>query len=611
MNTGFPVGMARCLGRFSLIAWLGLATIPLFPAAAEYRSSAQIGEWLRASQTAHGKRMRLEILATSPGQRPVYLVRIGGEKNGEKLHRPAVLVVANPSGHLPVATEAALGLIEHLLADPDRVRDTAWYLVPTLNPDAHDDFFASVRSRTRLNHRPVNDDRDDLEGEDPADDLNGDGMISWMRVVDPEGQWLTVESESRLMRRADPGKGEKGVYRLYPEGIDNDGDGEINEDGRGGADPGINFPHLFPDRQIHAGEWPGSESEAFGLMRFAAAHREIAMTLVLGETNFCHQPPRSDRPGEVDPSRIRVPQDLASRLGLDPSRTYTMREIVAKARDAAPAGVEMSESRVASMLGLGAVVNPLPEDLSFYREISAKYRRFLQKSGLPVQRFEPLKDLDGSFELWSYYQLGLPSFSLDLWWLPKEEKKEGEGNGADPREEALLRFCDANPDGPGFVPWKKQRHPRFGEVEIGGFSPYIDQNPSGKDLAAWVNAQLPWIVELVSMRASLVIHSSGAVEEGPGLFRVSAWIENRGGLPYPTAMGARNRRTLPVVVSLEGEDLEYLTGRKRELLPSVGSHSVRKVEWLIRLKSPQTLRIRMSSDYAGGDLKTVRVGGES
>jgi hypothetical protein len=78
---------------------------------------------------------------------------------------------------------------------------------------------------------------------------------------------------------------------------------------------------------------------------------------------------------------------------------------------------------VASFLGLGAAVNPLPGDLKFYNQISEEYKEFLKKNKLDGKRLEPAPAKDGSFELWAYYHLGLPSFSLDFWTLPQLEEK--------------------------------------------------------------------------------------------------------------------------------------------------------------------------------------------
>ncbi len=584
-----------------------------------YRSPDQIGTWLQNQHDRHGHVLTVQVLARSPGQRPVYLATIRSAERTDGAVRPAILVVANPSGQVPLASEGALRLVERLLAEPERYRDLDWYVVPSLNPDAHQRCLAPLKEYSVLNEAPVDADRDGQEGEDPADDLNGDGLITRMRVADPEGEWLPDEREPRLLRRADPLRGERGIYKLYDEGIDNDGDGRINEDGPGGVDVAVNFPHLFPARQVQSGEWPGSESEAFELIRFVAAHREIAMTLVLGEGNFCYQVPQGGRRGQTDFSKITVPEDIGKRFGIDTGRTYTMAELMVQAQKMAPPDMDLTEATLASFLGLGAVVNPLPEDLKFYQRISDDYRSFLGRAKLPTERFAPARDRDGSFELWAYYHLGLPSFSLDFWSVPQTGKTKEETDaltgtdkpqsGADPLESALLRYSDQVLDKKGFVPWSRCRHPGFGEVEVGGFIPGLAHTPPAAQMETLLHSQISWIFELAARRARLSIHSTKIEPEGAGLYRVSAWIENRGMLPYPTAMGMRNRRTRPVIVVLDGPGLKILKGKKRERIALVGGNGLGKVEWLIRLEGAARLQIRSSSDYAGVDTRTVSVGG--
>ena len=275
-----------------------------------------------------------------------------------------------------------------------------------------------------------------------------------MRVKDPAGEWIPVEGEPRLMRKADPSKGEKGIYKLYSEGIDNDGDGEYNEDPPGGANIGITFPHLFHPWTSTGGRWPGSEPETFGIMKFAMDHPEIAMTFAFGATNLCLQPPAGGRQGSFDANAIKIPESMAPRLGADPNRTYTMKEIIEMVRPLAPPGFEITEGVIGSFLGLGAVVNPLDEDLKFYKELSEKYKEFLKANKLDAKRLEPPQPKDGSFELWSYYQLGVPTFTMDLWTLPEVKAEEKEKSGITPESlEAMT------PD--AFV--------ALGEAKIGAF----------------------------------------------------------------------------------------------------------------------------------------------
>lgn len=73
------------------------------------------------------------------------------------------------------------------------------------------------------------DDGDGEVNEDGYDDLDGDGNITFMRIKDPNGRFKTDPSDKRLMVQA--GNDEKGEYTLLGwEGIDNDQDGSVNED---------------------------------------------------------------------------------------------------------------------------------------------------------------------------------------------------------------------------------------------------------------------------------------------------------------------------------------------------------------------------------------------
>ena len=75
------------------------------------------------------------------------------------------------------------------------------------------------------------------------------------------------------MKRADPAKGESGGWALYSEGLDNDGDGFINEDGPGGVDINRNFMHQYPYLAADAGRHMVSEAETRALLEYVLAHR--------------------------------------------------------------------------------------------------------------------------------------------------------------------------------------------------------------------------------------------------------------------------------------------------------------------------------------------------
>lgn len=409
-------------GLMLLVALLILAPASL-RAIEKYSDPATVNRRIEQLRQANPSMVKVHKLAVTPGGREMLMLEIG--RSGTSV--PAVLVGANMSGLTPVATEAALELASRIVSDASLNSSLTWYIVPVGNPDAHARYFTRPLWSDPANGRPFNDDTDDQTDEDGYNDLDGNGIITMMRVKAHDGTWVPVEGEPRLMRRADASKGEKGIYKLYTEGIDDDGDGKYNEDVPGGTNVNINFPHLFKSFGRRSGLYPGSEPESAALLKFAFEHPGIAMVISFGQTNYLLSPPQGGRKGSVDTENIRIPREIGSSMGIDVSRTYSMDEIIELVQPMMPPGMQADESMIASFLGLGAVVNPLPDDMAFYNEISSDYKEYLKKKGITAERFDPAQPEDGSFELWAYYHLGLPVFTMDFWGLPKpkEEKKRG------------------------------------------------------------------------------------------------------------------------------------------------------------------------------------------
>lgn len=366
---------------------------------------------------------RVHDLGTTPGGRDLVLLEIKGAGSGT---RPAVLVVANPLGTTPLATEAALTLAQMLVRGEaaGRAAELTWYIVAAANPDGAARFFASPRVSDGRNDKPFDDDKDGEVDEDGPDDLNGDGFISTMLYPDPEGSWMLTDGDPALPRKAEAVKGEKGTYLRLVEGRDDDGDGSFNEDGPGGANPGKNFPHAFEHWTKDAGLWPASEAETRGLLRFAFDHPEIAMILVLGEANNLASVPESDKQSEAQGGTYKLPEWLAEEAGLDPEAEFTLDELVEMARDFT--GMQsITAEDVLTFLELGAAVNPSRDDLLWWNELSELYREFLEDAGLGEPRVAAAETVPGSVEEWAYYQFGVPSFALDFWSVPKPAS-EGE-----------------------------------------------------------------------------------------------------------------------------------------------------------------------------------------
>jgi hypothetical protein len=660
------------LTLFSLASGLSAAV-----AFDRYHTPAELAAAIQEYAAANAAVAKVHKLAQSPGGRDVLVIEIGPEVGKAEKSVPAVFVAANFEGTVPLSGEAALYLVRQLVEKPEARKDLTWYVLPCPNPDAASRYFGKPLVVDPRNAKPRNDDMDDATDEDGPDDLDGNGIITMLRVKDPAGEWLPVPGDPRLMKKADWSKGEKGIYKLYSEGLDNDGDGEYNEDGPGGVNIGVQFPQLFKAFAPESGDWPGSEPESFAVMKFMNDHKEIGLTFVFGSSNFCLNPPRGGRKGDADLNQIKIPERIAGYIGADPNKTYTMAEIMELVKPLAPEGMQITESMIASFLGLGAVVNPLPEDLKFYKELSDKYKEFLKKAKLDEKRLEPAQDKDGSFELYAYYQLGLPSFSLDFWTLPgvKEEKKEAditpeklekmtndefvalgeekidaflksagappqfkakqliEGikagqmttkqmaemmkqmpkppseEGTDPKDKALLAWSDKELGGKGFVVWKAFKHPTLGDVEIGGAVPYADTTPPAAKIEPLLKGQAPWVFEIAAKMARIKVGKTEVKSLGGGIYSVEVWVENAGYLPYPTAMGRRNNRNLPVIVTLQGKDVTIVEGKKRSLVPALDGYAAQPVRWLVRSEKPVKVEIIATTRMAWGDAKTIDLGG--
>ncbi len=625
----------------------------------KYSDPAAVNRRIEQLRQANPSMVKVLKLAVTPGGREMLMIEIGRDGSSA----PAVLVGANFSGITPLATEAALELASRIVADTSLNTGLRWYIIPLGNPDAGARYFTRPLWSDPGNGRPFNDDTDDQTDEDGYNDLDGNGIITQMRVKAPDGTWIPIEGEPRLMRKADASKGEKGIYKLYTEGIDDDGDGQYNEDVPGGTNVNINFPHLFKSFGRRSGLYPGSEPESAALLQFAFTHPEIAMVLAFGQTNYLLSPPKGGRKGSVDTENIRIPRETGTSLGIDVSRTYTMAEVIELVQPMLPPGMTADESLISSFLGLGAVINPLPEDMAFYNEISSDFKEYLKKKGVTAERLEPAQPEDGAFELWAYYQLGLPVFTMDFWGLPKpkEEKSDGKGDEkktdvvsdarktgdavkadtktddsvkadpekgdavqdarktgdavkadpkkGDPKEKAQLAFSDTWLQGRGFTSWKSYSHPTLGEVEIGGFTPFIENTPPESMVDSLLALQLPYVSELVKKLPRLAVTELKVTEKGGGVYRLEAWVTNDGYLSFPIAMGKRNKVPSPAILTIGGDGIEILSGKKRTPVGEVGGMKAVRYVWLVRSPKKTTLTLRLESKQAGNDSEKVIIGG--
>ena len=430
------VAAGLAIGSVSALSAASPASPASAPLSAGYHRFSEVEHQLQAWSKEHPE-IQLLTIGKSAGGRPIYVARIASPGAPGELppdERPAVFVGANIAGYHNAGTEAALHLIQRLIAQNAAqnagndaaalLRERTFYVAPALNPDAHDAFFTTPRARRSGNAQKLDHDRDGLVGEDPADDLDGDGVITRLRIPDSAGGWLPDPKEPRLMIKADGLKQRAGGFRLETEGKDDDGDGSYNEDGTDGVWPDRNFPHAFPYPDPEAGPWPSYAPETKAAMDFILAHRNIALAVVYGPANNLLAAPQSlGGGGDLGTQTFKLPPRAASYTGLDADKEYTLDQVWEVVKDSPFVRQNsITKEQLAVFLGAGAATRVDAGDQAYFDKLAEAYKERLKKAGLSADR--PAEQYSkGGFTPWLYYQAGELALELDLWGIPKPEKK--------------------------------------------------------------------------------------------------------------------------------------------------------------------------------------------
>lgn len=397
----------------------------------DYHRLAEVERQLRSWSGSHPEVKLLDI-GKSAGGRTIWVAQVAAAGSIPPESRPAVFVGANLAGWHNAGTEAALHLVERLLsADEKLLRERTFYIAPALNPDAHDGLFATPRVRRSGNGSRIDRDRDGFEGEDSADDLNGDGAISRLRIPDPAGGWLPDPGEPRLMIRADGMKERPGAFRIETEGRDDDRDGSYNEDGSEGVWPDRNFAHAFPYPDPEAGPWPSYAPESKAVMDFLLGRRNVALAVVYGPANNLLAMPQSlGGGGDLGTQKFKVPEQPARQMGLDPEEEYTLDQVWEAAQNLPFVKANnITKEQLGQFLGAGAATRVDPADQAYLEKAAEAYKERLKKAGLSSDR-PAAQYAKGGLTPWLYYQYGAMALELDVWGIPRAEKKAQAGSDA-------------------------------------------------------------------------------------------------------------------------------------------------------------------------------------
>ena len=568
------------------------------------------------------------IIGYSGNGIPIQCLQIAREGDTPIDDRSAILIVAGIDGDHLLGTEVATDIVTSVLAmdaesSKPLLETHKLYVIPQVNPDAASFYFNPIQNEQRRNMTPSDNDHDGVKDEDGTEDLNGDGLITMMRVPDLEkATHLADPEEKRLNITPKPLEGKVASFVLYTEGIDNDGDGDYNEDGLGGVDLNKNFMHGYEFHSDGAGHWQLSESETKALATFVLSHQEIALIIVYGQHDTLSKP------------------------------------LTENGKDLAGAPKILAE-----------------DDVEMYKIISEKFVELTELKDVAQPNW------DGSFVAWSYAQFGVPSFSTSLWTRPKVEdaKEEGKGTkgGEEPSEETAqesdltpsgvgdisqetmdelfqaavdagfidsddanadstptleeaemyckmmgieirrvkskkgsskessadakwLEYSDTVRDGEGFVDWAPFEHPQLGQVEIGGWAPYFKTLPPTDAIEAITEKQVAFLVDTANRLPKVRLSTPSIEKLGNGLWEVKVAVINDGWFPTGTAMAKKNKRARPFVVRLGASNDSIVTGRKVNLIWALDGKGTRKwYKWILQGKPNEKIDLTLYSEKFG------------
>lgn len=629
-----------------------------------YLTYDELTQAVKTLVDSHKDFAKVESIGKSAEGRDIWVLTIAKSGTVPVAERPALLIAANFEGDHLIGSSLSIEIARYLLngyATDEAVKTSldnhVFYIIPRLNPDGAETMFAKVKTGRKTNSTAFDGDNDGRLDEDGPEDLNNDGQITVMRVKDVHGLYYIDPDEPMLMKKADPAKGQRGEYSIYFEGIDNDKDGFINEDPAGGTDLNRNFMHAYPAFKENAGRYMVSENETRALLDWMLTHKNVAIVMTFGESDNLIVPPTSR--GQLSSDR---PLDLiqfaqasiaeASRVGMISGGGRSGRGGRFQMGDY-PGGMfttttpqETSGRAQRPAQTPATTVNT--SDLEYFNKASEKYKELTGIKTQPVVR-----NPEGAFFQYAYFQLGLPSFSTPGWGLilPADSSRRGRGMGQRPGAadapaaaagggnfamgggggrnmggggaQAAAGQQEAAAQAPGidaqyykylttanikgFVKWQTIKHPEFGEVEVGGFTPTEISNPPADKIADLGTSHAKFALYLSTLFAEIKVAETEVVNEGGGLFRIKAEVSNEGFLPTALRQGVQSRSVKPTMVQLEVKPEQIVSGNnKTNFFQALdGSGRRQKYEWLIKGKTGDQIELKVVSQKGGTDMAKI------
>ena len=584
-------------GALALATTISAAQRPEAPYAFRYHSYAESTALLQGLAARYPRLARLSSLGRgAAGDREMWVLEIGNQDTGPAAEKPAVYFDGNQHATEVMGGEVTLHLAHYLLsrygtdAEITRLIDTrVIYIVQRANPDGAEAYMTG-----RVDWDPArapgqrDADGDGRKGEDGPEDVDGDGQILQMRVPDPGGDWTPYGRDARVLMRRRPADTAGPFYRVLEEGLDNDGDGRLNEDPpHTQFISNRNYPAFWASddgRFRGEGDYPLQEPNSRRLGEFILGRPHISRVESFHTTSGVHLRPYAARPDTGFPV-----QDL-----------HDYQAVLAK----------------------GAAITGYPA--------ASVYNDFTDiQPGLPPDEQPGVRH--GVFIDWAYVHAGLFAATTELWtmepflneagWddVPRDKPLfaiPGRYNRPDVQA-AVLRWLDArkgHPDlgGEGFVNWRAFGHPTLGRVELGGFTRYFPRNPPpGPYFERVAVDQARFAVVRALLTPQVKIRDVQVAPADGGAWRVTATIVNDGYLDTSTEQARLAQLAAPVISSLElaggagtaaprAVQFPFLRGNRG------GPHeSLYRAEWRVTAPPGTKATVVLRSEKGGVDRRPV------
>ncbi|MES2329853.1 MAG: M14 family metallopeptidase [Bacteroidota bacterium] len=522
----------------TLFLWLSAAAV----SAQDYSNYAEQTNRLNALTKAYPTLTSLKSIAKTNGGKDIWLLTIGSGKTDSK---PAIAVVGGTEGTHLLGTEMAIGFAENLLkgSNTDSIKNrldkTTYYVFPNMSPDAMEQYFSKLKYERNGNATETDDDRDGKLNEDGFDDLDGNGKITMMRVESQLGDYKLHPDDARILIKADPTKVEKGKYLLLTEGIDNDKDGNLNEDGEGGIAFNKNFTYRHNTFAPGAGDFPAGEKENRALLDFLFDAFNVYAVVSFGSNNNLSTP-------------------------------VTYNAIAAREK---------------------ILAGYLEPDARMNATVSELYNKVTGTKDAPRA-----SSAGGDILSWGYFHYGRYSYSTPGWWVPKAKpdtaKKEKAFTVEDPAAN-YLRWAAQQGITNTFTDWKVVQHPDYPnqKVEVGGLDPFVLINPPYKMVADIVKKHTDFLVKLAAQQPEIDLVNLKTEKLSSGLTRVSVDVINKGGMATHSKLGERSYFLKKLKVAVKTDKQEIVGGRKIVLLNSMDASGSQSFSWLIKGTGKVTIEV--------------------